>query len=263
MGITSFKIPLVMLATVMCFSKTHIAESVENEITQPTIILNTTGDEPLNTPDQKGIMDLIAQKAFRRCGYRLKLDKLPAERALHSADMGLIDGELSRIEGIDETYPNLIRVPEKILDWYFVAFSKKILNLNNGWESLSNYNIAFINGWKIYESLTPRSARVIKTKNKEQLFNLLARDRTDIVLYHRVGGNYIVGQLKLKDVKELTPPLSVKEMFIYLNKKHSKLVPELAKAISDMKKDGTYDRIVNRNYASVNPEQVTPVEKYK
>jgi len=81
-----------------------------------TITLNTTGYAPLSTPDQKGVMDLIAREAFRRCGYTLKLQTLPAERALHHADKGITDGELARIKGMEDIYPNLVRVPEKLID---------------------------------------------------------------------------------------------------------------------------------------------------
>ena len=208
------------------------------------IVLNTTAEAPLSTRDQQGIMDRVAMEAFRRCGYKLVLDKLPAERALRHANKGLIDGELSRIEGIEKTYTNLVRVPEKIYEWHFVAFSKKSYKLTNGWDSLANQNIAFINGWKIYENLTPASATITKTKNERQLFTLLKRDRADIVLYHRAGGSFLIDEMKLLDIKELSPPLAVKKMFIYLNKKHYHLIPALTKAMIDLKSDGTYARIM-------------------
>lgn len=245
MCIKPYKCYLVSLITIICVLVVSSVKGDKETASRPIIVLNTTAHEPLSTPDQKGLMDQIAVEVFRRCGYKLVLDKLPAERALRNANIGLTDGELSRIAGLEEIYPNLIRVPEKIYDWYFVAFSKKQLDLNKGWNSLANQNIAYINGWKIYESFSPKTARVTKTKNEEQLFTLLSRDRTDIVLYHRAGGNYIINQLKLNDVKELHPPLAVREMFIYLNKKYSRLVPKLIKALVDIKTDGTYDRIMN------------------
>jgi len=50
--------------------------------------------------------------------------------------------------------------------------------------------------------------------------------------------------MKIQDIKELSPPLAVQEMFIYLNKKYSNLVEPLARALAEMKKDGSYERIV-------------------
>jgi len=189
-------------------------------------------------------MDLIASEAFRRCGYHLVIESFPAERALQFANKGVIDGDFARIGGLEKIYPNLIQVPEKIIDWYFVAFSKKALDLSAGWQSLTGHNVAFITGWKIYEKNTPQSVSITKVKNAEQLFTLLSRNRTDIALYNRVSGEYLIKTLNLDGVKELSPPLAVREMFIYLNRKHSRLAPRLVKALAEMKADGTYSRLV-------------------
>ena len=145
---------------------------------------------------------------------------------------------------MEKLYPNLIRVPEKLIDWYFVAFSKRSVELNEGWQSLSNQNIAFITGWKIYEKNTPPSATKTQVRNAEQLFTLLSRNRTDIALYNRSSGNYLIEKMKLDGIRELSPPLAVREMYIYLNKKHSRLVPKVAQALAEMKADGTYKRIL-------------------
>ena len=232
---------LVQLIVLSFFVVPAFAES-NNE--KPVIVLNTTGYEPLSNREHSGLMDLIAIEAFRRCGYTVKFDTLPAERALRHANKGITDGELARIQGMEKLYPNLMRVPEKLITWYFVAFSKLPIDLNEGWQSLSNQSIAFITGWKIYEKNTPSSATKTQVRNAEQLFTLLSRNRTDIALYNRISGNYLIEKMKLDGIKELSPPLAVREMYIYLNRKHSRLVPRVAKALADMKADGTYKRIL-------------------
>lgn len=236
---------LILTASISC-------AFADSDKSRPTLILNTTGKEPLSTPEQDGVMDRIAKEAFRRCGYRLVLESLPAERALRHANKGVIDGDLARIEGLEKIYPNLIRVPEKFIDWYFVAFSKQPLDLSEGWQALARHNVAIITGWKIYEKNTPQTASLTKVRNAEQLFTLLARDRTEIALYNRSSGVYLIDKMKLNDVKELTPPLAIREMFIYLNRKHSRLVPRIAKALADMKSDGSYSRILTNVQAKNN-----------
>jgi len=240
----------LILFVVFLLSGVVLADPVDSD---HTIVLNTTGKEPLSTPDHQGLMDQLATEAFRRCGYTLMFDALPAERALRNADKGIIDGELARIKGMEKIYPNLIRVPEKLIDWYFVAYSKNPLDLANGWESLAQRNIAFITGWKIFEQNSPESASITKVRNADQLFTLLSRGRTDIALFNLASGNYLVEKLKLKDVKAQMPPLAVREMYIYLNKKHSRLVPILAKSLADMKSDGTYDKILNSGKTAERP----------
>ena len=212
-----------------------------------TIRLNVTGQAPLNTQDQKGFMDEVATEAFRRINIELQTDRLPAERALKNANNGIIDGEMSRIEGLDKIYSNLIRVPEKIMDWEFVAFSYNPIDLDKGWRSLSEESVAYINGWKIIEKNIPSSTEAIKVSNATDLFKLLSKNRTDHVIYERWGGRYLLNKIFMNDVELSKPPLAIKEMFIYLHNKHKALVPKLSAALASMKKDGGYQRLVRKH----------------
>lgn len=213
-----------------------------NEIT-----LNTTGEAPLNTPQLNGFMDLVAKEAFRRLGYSLKTIKLPAERGLKNVNAGIDDGEMSRIKGLDKIYTNLIRVPEKIMDWEFIAFSHNDVTLDRGWSGLSQYSVTFINGWKILESNVPKQAEVTKVKNHHQLFSILDKRRTDIIIYERWGGLlHISKNPKLKSIKLHYPPLAKKEMFIYLHKKHKNLIPKLQQSLVKMKQDGSYTLLMQK-----------------
>jgi len=211
-----------------------------------TLRFNTTGKLPLNTPEQTGFMDIVTKEALSRIGIQLVTVHLPAERGLKNANAGIEDGEMSRIAGLEKVYPNLIRVPEKIMDWEFYAFSSKNITLNGNWESLESYSVAFINGWKILENNVPTNVLVTKVKNPDQLFGLMIKRRADVILYERWGGLKFIQEKKLVDVKILEPFLAKREMFIYLHKKHESIVPRLALALRDMKQDGSYEKIVNQ-----------------
>lgn len=213
------------------------------------LIINTTGKPPLNTPQRSGFMDLVTAEALRRIGYQLQTVQLPAERGLANSNAGIDDGEMSRIAGLEKLYPNLVRVPEKIMDWEFNAFTNKTIHINSRWADLSPYAVAYINGWKILEKNVPEEAEITRVKNPRQLFALLQKDRTDFILYERWGGLNIIQKQKLQNVRIIMPPLAVKDMYIYLHKKHKQLVPLLAKSLSEMKRDGSYQRIYNRTLA--------------
>lgn len=51
-------------------------------------------------------------------------------------------------------------------------------------------------------------------------------------------------KMNLTDVKVLSPPLATKKMYMYLNKKHKGLALKVAESLKEMKRDGSYDRIV-------------------
>ena len=210
------------------------------------IILNATGSPPLHTAEQTGFMDLISTEAFRRIGIQLKTVQLPAERGLKNANAGIEDGEMARIKGMEKLYPNLVRVPEKIMNWDFVAFGQKQIDLSNGWFSLTPYSVAFINGWKIYEKNVPPNIEKIKVKTPVQLFSILIKNRIDLILYERWGGLLYIKKNRLKSIKIQSPPLATREMFIYLHKKHKKLVQQLATALKTMKQDGYYQRMIKQ-----------------
>ena len=206
------------------------------------LVLNEANAPPYNNTDRTGFFDVVAVEAFRRAGFELHLEKLPAERALLLSNSGVADGELNRVAGIEAQYPNLVRVPEKLVDWYFVAFSKDP-SIPGRIEAIRGRTVGLIRGWKIYERALAEAKDVIAADDAEQLFRLLQLDRIEVALYVRFMGLEQIRKLGIKDVRILDPPLYVRETFIYLHHRHADLVPPLAAALRAMKRDGTYQRV--------------------
>lgn len=213
----------------------------------PTLTLSTN-----NTPLDRKALEQLSQESLRRIGVDLKLVSLPSERSLTAANLGEVDGEGLRVGGLggpDGPYPNLIQVPERFVRISFVAFSKDAtITLDNGWDSLKPYRIAFINGWKMFEA-NAQGARVVNKVDKpEQLFRMLDEGRVDLVLYTHADGLLLARNLGLTSVAPLSPALKEVDMYLYLHKKHQALVPKLTQAIRDLKADGSYNRILSAIY---------------
>lgn len=219
----------------------------------PTLLLNDANEPPYTTADGSGFVDIIAGEAFRRAGLRLKLVKLPAERALINANSGIDDGELVRIAGLDAKYPNLVRVPEKLIDWNFSAFGKNP-DLPAHLGEIRRRPVAHIRGWKIYEKELIGAKHVITAEDPAQLFRLLNLDRVEIVLYERRMGLSLAARQGMRGVHALDPPLAEREMFIYLNKRHAALVPRIAEALRAIKAEGLYDRLYREKVLAL-PEE--------
>jgi polar amino acid transport system substrate-binding protein len=210
---------------------------------QQQLVLTTSMAPPLSKTDQSGFYDQILIEVFRRIQQPIQIKHLPTERSIVNANLGLTDGEFPRISGLDRLYPNLIEVPEKIDDFDFVAFTWRSDIQLEDWASCTPYNIAIVRGWKILESNLADAKSLVKVRNQNVLFSFLAAQRTDIVVYSRFEGQEIIERLDLQGVRALEPPLATKGMFLYLNKKHHRLIPALAEQLRSMKRDGTYDRI--------------------
>jgi polar amino acid transport system substrate-binding protein len=206
------------------------------------LVLNDVNEPPLTTPEHTGFLDVIAMEAFRRVGVELRLVKLPAERALLLANDGLQDGDLTRIAGLEEQYPNLVRVPEKLIDWDFAAFSKDV-SIPANFEAVRRHSVGLIKGWKIYEQNMAGAVHVTTVDDPEQLFRLLDRDRIDVALYVRWMGLALIQKQALKNIRLLEPPLASRAMYVYLNKRHAELVPKLAEALRALKREGFYRRV--------------------
>jgi len=208
-----------------------------------TLTFTTPHDEPISTVNSDGFVDRIVSEAVSRTGNRLRIVHLPAERALINANRGIDDGALHRVAGLNKKYPNLIQAKESTSVMEFVAFTNLPGIRIRNWESLKNYTVAIITGWKILEENIPRETELTKVKNPQQLFSLLQNHRIDLVLYGKWQGLVYLKKNNISGVRLLEPALAKQDMYVYFNKKHKNLVPSFDKALRSMKKDGSWDKI--------------------
>lgn len=237
-----FLIQITLIVSALTGNSSYAANEV-------TLVLNDTNDPPFTTQAGDGFLDIIAGEAFRRAGLRLKLVKLPPERGLVNANAGIEDGDLTRIAGLEKNYPNLVRVPEKLMDWQFVAFVRQAKPAEANWANLELYSVGHIKGWKIFEQSLLPATHIITTDNSEQLFSMLDKNRIDVALYERWLGYALARQMHIQNLHVVEPPLAVKEMYIYLHQRHTDKVPAIAAALRAIKAEGMYSRICREKFA--------------
>jgi len=216
---------------------------------EPTLVLSDTYDTPYTTEAGDGFLDIVAAEAFRRAGLHLKMVRVSPERALLNANAGIEDGVSARIAGLEKHYPNLVRVPEKVLDFPFVAFARQTKLTNANWEALASVSVGHIQGWKIFEQNLKPGTQVTVVDDAEQLFTMLDKNRVDVALYERWLGLALAEKMGIKNVHVVEPALAEREMFIYLNKRHADKVPAIAAALRAIKADGTYGKICREKFA--------------
>ena len=214
------------------------------ELWADTLVINSGGTPPLISSDDRGFYNLIIKEIFRRLGQPVRTIQLPAERSLINVNKGIDDGTIARIAGLEKKYPNLIRVPESVLLYDFVAYAHPDFQHQvNHWDDLNSYVVGFLQGWKIYEK-NVKAKLITKVEKPEQLFRLIENRRADLVLFEWHQGQWWLRKLNIQ-AKLLTPPLAQKEMYIYMNKKHHALAKVIGKTVVAMKKDGTYQRLLD------------------
>lgn len=190
-------------------------------------------------------MNAVLEEAFSRLGFSIEIQNLPSERSLKHANNGIADGNFVRTSYIAAAYPNLRMVPEKLAVNYIVAFSKQELEID-GWKSLLPHSTVYINGWKNCEKELKTAKKKTVVKSDTHLFRFLEKNRADLGIYGRSTGMAILKEMGITDIKPLTPPIVVSDLFLYLNKKHELLIPKVTQTLQQMKANGTYMEIIKR-----------------
>ena len=234
---------IIHISSVIVIQLFSIAFFLSPCFASSTLVLGTFAGLPLSNENKTGYYDLILTEAFKRIDYNIEIASLPAERSLVNANTGITDGDFMRVSGLERLYPNLIRVPEKIDDFEFVAFSRKVKEKTTSWGFLKPYDVAIVRGWKILEENIIGTNSMVRANDQKQLFLLLDNNRTDIAVYSRFEGYAMIKSLGIKEISTLEPPLAVREMYLYLNSKHKALVQPLSAALKEMKREGVFEVI--------------------
>lgn len=210
---------------------------------EPVLVLNTSFFAPITSPEGDGVLDLFYAELFKRVGLKVEIQASSAERGLLNANSGIDDGDVSRVIGIDQTYTNLLRVPEPVMFYQMVVFTRHADFAVSGPDSLKPFDVGILTGWKILERNILGTRSLVKLETGRQLFAMLDKERIDLAVIEKLEGMHFVQSMGLKNIKILQPAFVQGDWFLYLNKKHAALVPKLAAEIRNMKQDGSYQRI--------------------
>lgn len=207
--------------------------------------LNSADSPPYSTPAGTGLYDKILKRAFELSGINITINHLPSARSIENVDLGIDDGEFARIKGLTEKYPDIRIVEEKLIDFGFTAFARNPEIKITNWSSLQNFNVAYIRGWKIYEKNVTKYNSLQISTSEDGLFKLLLSDRVDIILYEQLRGLDYMKRHSITGIYPLKDPLSVRGMYLYLNKKHEAVIPRVEKALKQLKSNGEYHNILS------------------
>ena len=210
-------------------------------IKQQIFSINSPLHPPTATKNHDGFEDLLAIELFTRMGLKPEINTVPAERGLINLNQGIDDAILSRVAGLEKSYPNIVRITEIANERKYIAFSRKQIKITS-WDDFEDYDVAYINGWKIFDKNLSRYRSLVKVRGPEQLFFLLDKDRVDVVLYGLAAGQWMIDRLGLKNIRPIHPPLANKKKFFYLHKRHTHLIPKANQILRQLKEDGTYDK---------------------
>ena len=196
-------------------------------------------------PQESVVIKKILEEGFKRAKAGLVYKALPNQRSLLNANSGISDGEAARIWDINKIYPNLIRVPVSTYSIDIAVMSRNKIHFDNV-SDLKKYNIGVIRGMKIAEKMIsgikPKS--YIQATNTKALVKMLSNNRIDIAVTNRMALLSTLGETKGKKFFINEKPLLRLPLYMHLNKKHHKFIPQFEAAFQSMHDDGTYKKIM-------------------
>ena len=180
--------------------------------------------------------EVVLGEAYARLGIDLTVTPLPGQRALVESSSGRKDGEVLRIGGISEKYPELIRIDTPIVSLRSGVYVRKGSDIEIGApEDLAPYRVAILRGVVHAERNARFAASVEVVNGIDQLLKLLESDRVDAVI-HTVFTTSQSIQANRRYARKITGPTIMEEipMYHYLHKDHMKLAVQVAEMLSEM-----------------------------
>jgi polar amino acid transport system substrate-binding protein len=142
-----------------------------------------------------------------------------------------------------------------------VVLSKKEININ-GWESLSDYSIAYERGTKFIEAKEHYFKHKFLVNTTEQALAMVFTDRVNLTVTSVSTATKILNENPeyAQSINILQPPLTYITLHVYLNKnRQEKLANKLPLVLKKMKASGQFQDLlkpaINKVTKTINPTQ--------
>ncbi len=130
---------------------------------------------------------LVLEEAYRRIGISIEIEWLAPAEALEAANSGRLDADLQRIDGINQTFTNLVQVQIPVNFLEAAAFSKDHRFTASGWASLEGYSVGYVRGI-VFAEQRAQGLDATPASDYESLWNLLEAGDIDVALMPRISG---------------------------------------------------------------------------
>lgn len=223
--------PLRRCAAILLLSLAPLASPAETQVVT------------LSVPDHEALSETglsIVTEMYRRIGYQVQESRLPARRSLREADSGESDGEVMRAADLEKRFPDLIRIPEPLIEQDIVAFTAgNPALLSGGWSDLVGHSIcARLGNLLVEDDLNALSGvRVSYAEDSAQVFRMLKAGRCDYAVLPRSAW-IDAEQAGITGLAEATPALAHFHTYHFVNRRRAMLVPSLAAVVRQLRAEG-------------------------
>ncbi len=181
----------------------------------------------------------LVQAVYSELGISVVFELVPSERALHDANRGVYDADVSRVSGMLAAYPDLIYCLEPMSIVELLPYVRKGDSLRiESAEQLQRYRVGLGRGSKLAEGFVASAGITpVLANNLESLTNMLTAGRFDVAL---ITTTQLSSQGKaLASVAEQAGPALLSRPALHvLNRRNTELIPRFDAVLRKMKADG-------------------------
>lgn len=191
-------------------------------------------------------LESFLTEMYSRIGRAVSFQYYPLLRSQALANEGQIDGCSVKSKLSIADSPNLIIVPTPIIDSPHVGFSLDPALAALPLDQYPGLRVGITRGNIVGKhELTTRGIAYLEMTALDQAFEMLMRNRLDVVIVEPEVGKAVLERLEIESVTH-SDPLFFRRGHHVLHTSHRDLVPLLDQAIKDMHHDGTAHRLAGR-----------------
>jgi hypothetical protein len=184
------------------------------------------------------------RRAYGRLGYQMQLVRLPAGRSLQMANRGLYDGELFRIDGIQQEFAELKQVPVELARIELLAFVRtaQLQNLRQ-WPLQKQLRIGYVRGFRL-ASQVEYAGHPVPVTTLEQAVGMLTQGKIDVLLEDRQSVlSVLPAKTEQVGISALPGVLASAGLFHYLHQRHNDLIEPLATVLKKSRSSSKDKRV--------------------
>ena len=180
----------------------------------------------------------VISEAYERSGVTISFKAYPVKRGNSIANSGIVDGVMLRQEGIEEEFPNLVKIPVVIKNDEIVAVGKNNTIFPDKFSGHLPYPIGCLRGFNAARALLNDKQKVVLVDTVEQLYRLLDMGRVEIIIDARTRAEYNIDTMQLNNLTIIEPPLQSVALYHYVHIKNRDLILNLTEVLREMEDEG-------------------------
>ncbi len=183
----------------------------------------------------------VLKEAYSRLGIDLEIRHYPGDISIRNANEGEVDGDVQRIDGILDQFPNLVQVQIPINYFEIAIFSTDPSFKPRGWFDVRTKELGIVRGIIAAERATEgMSVRMVDTY--DELIALLGEGDVDVIASPVINTDVAMLRGEVTTIQQ-NAIMDTFLLYHYLHKDRAHILPALEPVLKEMLLDGTISRI--------------------